>query len=58
MIMAQRIAACLFAAFLWLVAFGAMTSVDGDQQWLAFVSLLSGMILALWAIRPTASPEG
>jgi ABC-type nickel/cobalt efflux system permease component RcnA len=49
---AQRVVAGVFAAFLFLVAFGAMVSVDGNQQWLALAALLAGMIMCLWALRP------
>jgi hypothetical protein len=48
----QRIAAGLFAAFLWLVSFGAMMAIDHDQQWLALTALVAGMLMALWALRP------
>jgi hypothetical protein len=49
---AQRVMAGLFAAFLWLVAFSAMTAINGDQQWLALAALVAGMGMALWAVRP------
>lgn len=51
----QRAMAVIFAMFLWLVAFGAMTSYDSDGSWIALAALLAGMGFALWAAKPTKS---
>ena len=50
--MTQRIVAGFFAAFMWLVAFSSMVSVNHDQQWLGLTSLVIGMALVLWALNP------
>ena len=50
--LAQKIIAGAFALFSWLVAFGAMTSVNHDQQWIALASLLLGLCLSVWALNP------
>ena len=47
----QRIASGVFAAFLWIVAFGAFASIDDDKGWLALAALLAGMFFALLALR-------
>lgn len=48
----QRVLAVVFALFLWLVAFGAMTSYNSDGSWIALAALLAGMGFALWAAKP------
>lgn len=55
MLLAQRIVAGLFTAFLWLISFSCLISVTHDKEVMALVTLLMGMGLALWALRPLPS---
>jgi hypothetical protein len=50
---AQRIVARVFAAFLWLVAFGSLTGPYAGG-WTALTALLAGMGLVLWSLQPKA----
>ena len=57
MLLTQRIVAGLFTAFLWLISFGCLSSVTHDKEVMALVTLLLGMGLALWALRPVPTEK-
>jgi hypothetical protein len=47
---AQRIAAGLFACVLGVASLGTL---DTHDYWLGLATLVTGMLFALWAIRPS-----